>query len=92
MSIFEGVCPDCGGEITDVVVECHPNQVQNWTDDDDDSNGVQVKTNENMAPSFSMACTSDISWIESRLTIYTCRCSSCVQQFYLEQNLFGDWS
>lgn len=82
-AVFEGVCLDCGAEIANVRVECHPNRVQDWSDD------VPVTTNDRMAANYASHMPDD--WISSRLAIYQCECSRCERKFYLEQNIFGDW-
>lgn len=87
MTVFEGVCPQCGAEsLTDVKVECHPDQAEWWSTD-----AITVETNDRMARQF-RSLFRDEGWISSRMTIYTCKCADCSASYYFEQSVTGDWT
>jgi len=89
--LFEGVCPDCGGDQLDVTVTCHPNQVHNWSD------SVTVVERDDLAPGFVPNSVPwqkrmQMGWGETALTLYEATCRSCRASHYLEQSAFdGDW-
>lgn len=86
MMIFEGACPNCQSEnLTDIKVECHPDQAECWGTD-----GITIETNDKMARGFGSMRGND-DWIATRMTIYTCKCADCGASHYLEQNVTGDW-